>query len=458
MKSYPLKPLLPLMALTVVFFLTGCSSIARGVTEAVMDRQGQEEDTRQCEIEGESFQGISQSLHTQEASPRKVTKVLMVHGISNHLPGYSIRLQKKLFENLGLTKVDSVVRTITLDSEDLEWGKDENKTLGTLRITRHMDKNTEKELLFYELTWSPITEQQKQTLYTDSANNEGLPRASLNKSLKSFMNATVPDLLIYNGNGYDRITTAVTQSVCWMLGNDWGSLPESGSHQCETWNGTSFGNLAEDDHFFITHSLGSRITIDTIQNFASLNNDKRRNVNKYDHTPRIEREVRRKEFTVFMMSNQLPLLQMGRAAPDVSSEIKTYCSSDGTKAEKRVMRKMNIVAFSDPNDIFSYPVPLDFTTRRIDSRICPMVTNVSLNIAEEKNLFDAASFANPLTAHSGYMEDDRVIELIANGISQEHTSPLIKNKCKWIEAVHGNHQQTMRKRESAPHDNGHIDQ
>ena len=94
---------------------------------------------------------------------------------------------------------------------------------------------------------------------------------------------------------------------------------------------------------------------------------------------------------------------------------------------------MNIIAFSDPNDILSYPVPLDFTTNSIDSRICPAVTNVSLNIAAQKSLFDAASFANPLTAHSGYMEDDRVIDLIANGISKKKITPLIEKRCKWLE-------------------------
>lgn len=119
--------------------------------------------------------------------------------------------------------------------------------------------------------------------------------------------------------------------------------------------------------------------------------------------------------------------------PAISSETDAYCETDGKRSAERVMRKMNIVAFSDPNDILSYPVPLDFTKNSIDSRICPAVTNVSLNIAAQKSLFDAASFANPLTAHSGYMEDDRVIDLIANGISRENITPLIGKRCKWLE-------------------------
>lgn len=417
-----------LTLLAAAFLLGGCSSIARGVAEAVLDGKGEDVDTRQCEIEGPAFGGVRQSLEAQSPQSPKITKVLMVHGISSHLPGYSSRFQKKLYDDLGLTVTDAAVKNITLDSDTVKWNKDEPRTLGTLRITRHANAENTRHLIFYELTWSPITDPQKQSLAADSANNEGLPRATLNGSLKSFMNTTVPDLLIYSGNGYDRITTSVTESVCWMLADDWDGLPESGAHQCEKWPNSTFSSVAADDNFFVTHSLGSRITIDTIQNFASVNKkDTSRNRLK------IQEDVRKKEFTVFMMANQLPLLQMGRDTPAVAAEEKTYCEADGKKSVERIMRRMNIIAFSDPNDTLSYPVPLDFTANSIDSRICPAVTNVSLNVAYQKSLFDAASFANPLTAHSGYMEDDRVIDLIANGIRENNVSPLIESRCKWLE-------------------------
>ena len=424
LRAYPLVSAVILLCLIP---LSGCSSIARGVTEAIINDEDQK-DTRQCEVEGPAFDGIKQGLDAQSSQSHKITKVLMVHGISSHVPGYSSRFQKKLYEELGLTVMDSTVKNIALDSDTIQWEKDEPHTLGTLRITRHADAESTRQLIFYELTWSPISDPQKQPLEADSANNEGLPRASVNKSLKSFMNSTVPDLLIYNGNGYNKITESVAQSVCWMLGDDWAQLPESGTHQCEKWQGTTYANLLTDNHFFVTHSLGSRITIDTIHRFINTNQ-------KEDELGKARREqvAQNKEFTVFMMANQLPLLQAGRDRPSVSAEEKTYCAAGGKRLSERMMRRMNIVAFSDPNDILSYPVPLDFASSSIDSRICPSITNVSLNIAQEKSLFDAASFANPLTAHSGYMEDDRVISLIANGIGRSHVSPLIGNKCRWLE-------------------------
>ena len=192
-----------------------------------------------------------------------------------------------------------------------------------LRDTTNLDNS--KQLLFYELTWSTITAQQKQDLETDSANNDGLVRADLNGTLKRFINTTVPDLLIYNGNGYQKITTAVTQSVCWMLGDDWKGLPENGTHECTAWPRSTFASLAVDDHFFVTHSLGSRITIDTIQNFSDMNKKETPEMRRLG----IGRVIRDKEFTVFMMANQLPLLQMGRDAPTVTDDLKSYCDLTG---------------------------------------------------------------------------------------------------------------------------------
>jgi len=430
--SFP-KTVLLLTLLGCPVLLGGCSSVAKGVTEAVLDHEGTEEDTRLCEIEGMSFDGLRHSLDEQNPASRKVTKVLMVHGISDHLPGYSSRFQKKLYEQLGLTIADATVKTIQLDGKAIPWKNGEPHTLGTLRISRHTNADHTRQLLFYELTWSSITEGQKRALAADSMNNEGLSRADLNGSLKSFVNATVPDLLIYNGNGYQKITTSVAQSVCWMMGDDWNGLPESGAHLCETWPQSTFASLPADDHFFVTHSLGSRITIDTIQNYSALKTNDHHDAMRGS----VEDIIRHKQFTVFMLANQLPLLQMGRDAPEIVGLEKEYCDEQGVKAKQRVMRQMNIIAFSDPNDILSYPVPLNFTETRIDSRICPSVTNISLNIANQNSLFDTASFANPLTAHTGYMEDDRVIDLIANGLHHNTESPLIAKRCKWMELVKG---------------------
>ncbi len=429
MRNHDFLKAISLVALAV--FLAGCSSVAQGVTEAVLEHHDKKEDTRRCEIEGKAFDGVRASLDAQIPGAEKAAKILMVHGISSHFPGYSNRFKKKLLDKLGLTVSDAQIKTISLQTESIRWKKDDMRTLGTLRVTRHMNEDRTKQLIFYELTWSPIVEAQKREIQKDSSNDEGLARADFNRSLKAFLNETVPDLLIYNGNGYRKITESVAQSVCWMLADTWHSLPKSGAHICAKWPQSNFRNLAQDDHFFVTHSLGSRITVDTIQNFASPTlNEKGASI-----AERVRDTVRNKEFTVFMLANQLPLLQMGRDAPEISGQMDSFCIPGGKGYGRRVMNKMNIVAFSDPNDILSYPVPRDFAKNQLDSRICPSVANVSLNIAEQKGVFDAVSFANPLSAHRGYLEDDRVIETIANGVHRGDGPVVISGRCRWLEIV-----------------------
>ncbi len=93
------------------------------------------------------------------------------------------------------------------------------------------------------------------------------------------------------------------------------------------------------------------------------------------------------------------------------------------------------MAFSDPNDLLSYEITPEFAKERMDSRICPKMTNVSINIAEVVSLFGLGEMAKPGEAHSGYSGDDRVIKLIAHGIGHEGTADLIKERCTMLEIV-----------------------
>ena len=411
--------------LSCALLLNGCTSISRGVTEAVLEHE--REDTRQCRMDGPAFPGLRQSVAA--TGKDGITKVLMVHGISHHTPGYSARFRDRLSAALGMDVIDPEIKTIRL----LPPGRTEAENadaLGVLRISRHASADLGKTMLFYELTWSGITEAQKKGIAYDTDNTDGLERSGINKKMKGFLNNTVPDLLIYMGNGHDKITTAVRESVCWMFTHNWQSLPANdGAYICQTQDDNVFENIARDDFFFITHSLGSRITIDTIQSFATEN---KTGMSTAMHE-KIRTAVAQKKFTVYMMANQLPLLQLGRAAPAVTDQIPAYCPDNAPKSAERVLKELEIIAFSDPNDILSYPVPDNFAREHIDSRICPQIMNISLNVAPMRNIFGTTSFADPLTAHNGYLEDERVINILTDGVSRKQMSPLVAEKCHWQE-------------------------
>ncbi len=47
---------------------------------------------------------------------------------------------------------------------------------------------------------------------------------------------------------------------------------------------------------------------------------------------------------------------------------------------------LTVFAFSDPNDLLSYGIPPKFADDYMDSRICPRITNIILNVAQPLSL------------------------------------------------------------------------
>ena len=92
-----------------------------------------------------------------------------------------------------------------------------------------------------------------------------------------------------------------------------------------------------------------------------------------------------------------------------------------------------LIAFSDPNDLLSYPIPDAFVRDHVNSRLCPKQVNVTINIARVRSVLGLGEFANPLTAHVDYDDDERVIGLITRGIGQPETAEVVKERCTWLE-------------------------
>lgn len=399
--------------------LNGCASIGEGIAKAVMEKEN-EEDTRVCEITGERFTGLKPQL---EVDGRKM-KVLMVHGVGNHLPGYSTQFLEKLAKELDLTVTAKAYKNIALTSP-----KEPGKKLGNLRINRYLNQDKTQELLFYELTWSEITAKDKEVLAYDNSGEQSFRRAGANDMLKKFSNDTGPDPIIYLGEKREDILTAFAQSFCWMVSGDWHSLPDDVQQMCSSKNVTPFYN---DSYAFVSHSLGSRITIDGLQRLASILSSNNENSGYYTA---ISNVLKNKEVPIYMMSNQLPMLQLGRAMPEIVNKEADYCRPEGSKFNERMLERTNIIAFSDPNDLLSYALPHDFVNKYLDSRLCINVTNININVARIYDAFGLGKLANPLDAHIGYDTDDRVVSLIAKGIANDKTAPVVKERCRWIETV-----------------------
>ncbi len=400
--------------------LSGCASFGKGITEAIIEKK-EAEDTRLCEVWGEAFNGLKPHLDNKQGK----MKVLMVHGVGDHQPGYSTQFFEKIAKELGLSVTAKAPKNIKLS----DW-KNPDKELGNLRINRYLSADRTQELMFYELTWSAITAKEKQVLAYDNSGEYSFRRAEINDLMKRFSNDTGPDPIIYLGESREDILLSFAQAFCWMTHGTWEDLPSNVKESCQRLNMSAIDN---DQYAFVSHSLGSRITIDGMQYIASELGGKINSDNTLKK--QVNKALKEKVIPIYMLSNQLPMLQLGRKLPEVSGQKQAYCSATGNNYAERMVAKTPVIAFSDPNDLLSYAIPPGFVEKYLDSRLCINVTNVNINIAYVYDIFGLGKLANPMEAHIGYDTDDRVVALIAKGIGGPSTAKIVNDRCRWIETI-----------------------
>jgi len=409
------------LLLASIILLNGCSSIGKGMVEAFLEKE-EAEDTRLCQIRGEPFQGISPQVKDSDST----AKVLMVHGVGNHIPGYSTQLMEKLANEMKLNYISKVTKNISLTDP-----LDNTKKLGNLRINRLSNEDKSHELIFYELTWSEITAAQKAILSYDNSGEHSFRRTAVNDMLKKFSNDKGPDPMIYLGKSRKDILISFAQSFCWMTSSQWDDLPATSNQACIPTE-QAINNLNSDNYTFISHSLGSRITIDGLQRIAALfGNTKGLIRGQMERSEALLQAFQKKKIPIYMLSNQLPMLQLGRELPTITGQRDAYCDTTGENYNLRILSETSIIAFSDPNDILSYAIPYGFIDRYLDSRLCIKVSNININVAKIINAF-GVDMANPLKAHIGYQTDDRVIAMLVNGAGNKNTSAIVNDRCQTL--------------------------
>src|SRR5690606_123546 len=325
---------------------------------------------------------------------RPILKVIMVHGVGTHVPGYSARMSANLARSLGLSVVAPEAKAFPIEAPAFA-----GETLGTLTVTRHTNVARDREMLFFELTWSPISQPAKDAIAFDSTAVYAHRRASLNNLFKHFVNDVAPDPLVYTGTGRDRIQTTIGQALCWALSADWQGLPDAqqpctpappacaprlgvhafaslppsplvyrgtGRDRSQTtigqalcwalsadWQGLpdaqqlctpdhpAFASRLDVDEFaFITHSLGSRITTDGLTRLtrviemAGMDRPEVR---------RVSQSLQGRDVKIFMLANQLPLLQSGLEPASVVGAVPAYCRPEGADFADRAFEQTELI-------------------------------------------------------------------------------------------------------------------
>ncbi|MBT3765798.1 MAG: hypothetical protein HOB79_22185 [Rhodospirillaceae bacterium] len=386
-----------------------------------------------CVVDGHAFRGLRES-----SASSKNLKLLIVHGIGYHPQDYSKRLVLNLIHELGMKDKgeDTYKLNLKLKNEKSENGNDlpnqfrHGAPFLTIKNYRKADKNKSdpgpSSLTIFEVTWSPIIEEERKALLYDNEVKFGLKRAFINDKIKRFLNDRAIDPLIYArkdnvGSLGSKILDSVEQSLCWMTRGDWSDyrLTKKDSDRCE-WDGktlapekrTAADQVKTDEYAIVTFSLGSQIVIDALTEMAPRLS--KEDKSKKPDLVKFYNELKRKSVAIYMLANQLPVLRIGYISKykPITRSRGTYCNPNNTD---KWLNELNIVAFSDPNDLLSYPIPENYSGQHIDSRFCSKLTNVVLNVAEETKYAAYLNWANPIDAHSNYDADARVIRLIVDG-------------------------------------------
>jgi hypothetical protein len=417
----------------ILLGISGCTSFGRGVTEALLNSQsGETEDVRACTVDGEAFSGIAPMLEAQAADPlsagnrdRATTKLVYIHGIGDHQPGHSGELVQSLSTALGLDVRSSITKRIVITPPDIS-----GRPFGVVNVIRLTDAQRRRELIFYELTWSIITARERESVAFDNSIFFTSQRASVNSAAKQFANNALTDPLAFIGDRGADIRGSVGQALCWALSARWDDLPPlTEGQRCE--NSPLYGErVAIDEVVIASHSLGSRASVDALQDAARVLD---RSGANGAQAGQFAAALRNKEVTLFMLSNQLPLLESGQPNQEVTNAMAEFCGPNAPQADGRFLKQLNMIAFTDPNDILSYPVPQFWARKYLDSRLCTNVRNVTINIANVRRLPVIGTFADPLTAHTGYDSDPRVAQLMASGIGNAGTDALVRERCRWVE-------------------------
>ncbi|MCK4837728.1 MAG: hypothetical protein KAS94_02940 [Desulfobulbaceae bacterium] len=421
-----INKLLSISCFVVMFaLLSGCAGISKGITQAFLERE--KKDIRQCWITGRSFKGLDSLFKAQTTKDvsTKVPdqlKVLMVHGIGTHTPGYSRRLLDGLVREFGFKNMDETIKTLQLSHPKYP------NNLGVLRVHRYMNLQRSREMLFYELTWDSIVEKEKQQLDFDNTIESSAKRVAFNHKMKQFINDTVPDALMYNTRFRKPIQMSVTQGLCWMLSESWDGLPNKQKRHCDINRSDLWSRIDDSNIAIISHSLGSRITLDALQEGVIR-------VSKNPAYQAVLNKLKRKPIYLYMLSNQLPLLQLGQPLPEIHEKTSSFCTPKNERYDERFFEKLQIVAISDPNDLFSYAVQPEFINRYVDSRLCPSVTNVLIQVANVSDILGFNAIARPRKAHTEYEADSRVLKMLVSGVGISHGHEEVKSRCEFIESI-----------------------
>jgi hypothetical protein len=384
------------------------------------------------------FPGIYDALRIPKTTS---VDVILVHGMCTHKEDWVTNTNKELAEALNM-KLDNIGPPIPLGDSSTPDQSSHEAQLYTARMTGFgLTVNT------FSIVWSPISDDAKRALcYDVSGGNASCPSAGevttgkrvlANRFLKeTLLDNCLADAVFYAGDvGKEMIQSAIRRGVSWVLFGDQNDL--CGEHAAVE---IAPGNKGQTPLIFLTESLGSKMLYDTLRNTAnSCASDKR-----HGFAAALQRPIE-----VFMAANQMPILSLADRTSSAQGVLGTAPgAAEQTQVPKDVTPAVNpvidilklstsggvptstlrqqqgaanneagvlapkwVVAFSDPNDLFSYTLR---SSGCQDGQTCGTVDNIHFSDVLVSNDWSYLFlFENPYSAHTEYLA-----RTTASGIGQ----------------------------------------
>jgi len=352
-----------LLCLTAIFVLTDCTLLS---VRSFQD----------------DFEGLNAAA-SRANSAGGTLRILFIHGMGHHPPGYSQPLMQGIASRLNLSSTGSS-RSITIGKE--------NHLYGEVNIADYSGADG-KKVRTYELTWSATTDALKARQFASDATYAS-SRVLVNRQLKAqLIDDALADPVLYIGRYRNHMQFPIMRAIEAIL------------HDYQP----------QDELAIVTQSLGSYMCYDTLLKMSRGE----RIMGEKDYSADVVQDLIGHTNYVFMLANQLPLLELSEVsnplpirresntAVKALAEIRRRHKPGARLQRQQAPLALHLVAFSDPNDLLSYPLD--------QSSISGSAIVYSNAVVSVERSAILGVFAWPLTAHTGHDKSKLVMDLLAFG-------------------------------------------
>ena len=418
----------------------------------------------------ERVDGLRQVL---QASPNEPVRVLSIHGMITHQPGYSAEMQSRLAERLGLLAGQDSGQVDLMRGYDFVPTYGQQPFAGVSKLpasqlrrttwaTRGADGRLIDRLVVYEMLWAPLRDQVKQTFVgcfergdigkTDActAFSQSLAnpdkRLPINRALKETVTlGGFADATLVLGPIGDVIRDDLTLAMC-VIGSEYlvpavDALAASRHQRCNLaaaaraipGQGVAASRLQQSGFVVLTHSLGSFLFMDSQHAFVVAQGEAESSASDSDTAscatdPQRCDEVQQGQLlfamtdraTVFMSANQISLLSLARLTSAACT------TAPGQRCPNPYLRARS--GANEPwNRVFGMPhmtvfVALNDTDDLLGFELPPFLADIDgnrfVNVSVRNPAFQVPGlFKNPSGAHTLQARNPAVVEAIVEGFS-----------------------------------------